>query len=138
MRAETFVENAWYGAGLSADFKARDLQSHVIAGKPIVLWRDDDGTVVAFDDRCVHKRMQLSAGRFLDDGTVECAYHGLCYDSTGTCVKIPSQPGQPISSKAKLKPHRLVRAGRHRLAMARRPGQDRQLPPAAVAGNRQR
>ena len=108
MRAETFVENAWYGAGLSADFKARDLQSHVIAGKPIVLWRDDDGTVVAFDDRCVHKRMQLSAGRFLDDGTVECAYHGLCYDSTGTCVKIPSQPGQPISSKAKLKPHRLV------------------------------
>ena len=102
MRAETFVENAWYGAGLSADFQVRGLQSLVIAGKPIVLWRDDEGTVVAFDDRCVHKRMPLSAGRVLDDGTVECAYHGLCYDSTGTCVKIPSQPGQPISSKAKL------------------------------------
>ncbi len=108
MRAETFVENAWYGAGLSADFQVRGLQSLVIAGKPIVLWRDDEGTVVAFDDRCVHKRMPLSAGRVLDDGTVECAYHGLCYDSTGTCVKIPSQPGQPISSKAKLKPHPVV------------------------------
>jgi phenylpropionate dioxygenase-like ring-hydroxylating dioxygenase large terminal subunit len=108
MRAETFVTNAWYGAGLSVDFPVRDLQSRAIAGKPIVLWRDDDGTVVAFDDRCVHKRMALSAGRMLDNGTLECAYHGLCYDSSGTCVKIPSQPDQPISTKAKLKPHPLV------------------------------
>ena len=104
MRADSYVENAWYAAGLSKDFEAGDLQGHVIAGQPMVVWRTGDGAVAVFDDRCAHKRMPLSAGRILDDGTLECAYHGLRYDSGGTCVKIPSQPDQPIPIRAKLRP----------------------------------
>ena len=103
MRAETYVEDAWYAAGLSKDFEAGGLQGHIIAGKPVVLWRTEDSTLAVFDDRCAHKRMPLSAGRLREDGTLECAYHGLCYDSAGNCVKVPSQPDQPIPKRAKLR-----------------------------------
>jgi len=108
MTANTFVVNTWYVAGFSDEFPTKTLQGHRIAGKPVVMWRTDSGKVVAFDDRCVHKRMPLSAGRLLDDGMLECAYHGFCYDHGGYCVRIPAQPDGPIPSRAKLKPFPVV------------------------------
>ena len=108
MIANSLVLNAWYVAGLSKEFEPGDLQGHVIAGKPIVIWRTTEGKVAAFDDRCVHKRMPLSAGKLLEDGRLQCAYHGLCYDAGGNCVKIPSQPNGPIPTRAKLRPYPLI------------------------------
>ncbi len=108
MTANSLIRNAWYAAGLSRDFAPGDVQGHVIAGRPVVFWRTADGRVVAFDDRCVHKRMPLSEGRLLDDGCLECAYHGLRYDSDGRCVRIPSQPDKPIPARARLRPFPLA------------------------------
>ncbi|MEO5694966.1 MAG: aromatic ring-hydroxylating dioxygenase subunit alpha [Usitatibacter sp.] len=98
------VANCWYVAGFSEQFKPRNLHGKTIAERPIALWRGDDGKMVAFDDRCVHKRVPISKGRFKTDGTVECMYHGLCYNGEGKCVLIPSQLEGPIPSKAKLHP----------------------------------
>jgi vanillate O-demethylase monooxygenase subunit len=108
MKADTFVQNAWYVAGMSQEFKVNDLRGMVITKKPIVIWRGKDGKVVAFDDRCVHKRMPLSCGKILDNGAVECAYHGFAYDTSGKCVSIPSQMDLAIPSRAKLKPYPVV------------------------------
>jgi phenylpropionate dioxygenase-like ring-hydroxylating dioxygenase large terminal subunit len=105
MIANSFVTNAWYVAGRSSNFETNKLHGMVIVKKPFVLWRALDGKVVAFDDRCVHKRMPLSCGKIMADGNLECPYHGFTYDSTGQCVKTPSQPDHPIPSKAKLKPY---------------------------------
>ncbi|MBA3590303.1 Rieske 2Fe-2S domain-containing protein, partial [Methylibium sp.] len=80
MKANSFVQNAWYVAGMSSEFETRQLRGMTIAKRPIVIWRADDGSVVAFDDRCVHKRMPLSCGKLLENGTLECAYHGFTYD----------------------------------------------------------
>jgi nitrite reductase/ring-hydroxylating ferredoxin subunit len=68
----------------------------------MVVWRTADGTMAALDNRCAHKRFPLSEGRLMPDGSLECAYHGLCYDTKGVCVKIPSQPGQPIPPQARV------------------------------------
>ena len=65
MIANSFVTNAWYVAGTSAEFATNKLHGMVIAKKPVVIWRTSDGKVVAFDDRCVHKRMPLSCGRLM-------------------------------------------------------------------------
>ena len=108
MIANSLILNAWYAAGLASEFPVGELQGHIIGGKPIVMWRGADGEVVAFDDRCVHKRMPLSAGRLLDNGLLECAYHGLCYNTEGTCVKIPSQPDGPIPARARLRPYSVI------------------------------
>jgi phenylpropionate dioxygenase-like ring-hydroxylating dioxygenase large terminal subunit len=108
MRADTFLTDTWYVAGFSEDFPATKLTGQTIANKPIVMWRDETGTVVAFDGRCAHKRMPLKDGRLLANGTVECAYHGFCYNNVGKCVRIPSQPEGAIPSKAKLRPFPVI------------------------------
>lgn len=104
MNAYKYVKDCWYVAGLSHEFKTAVLTSHKIAEQPLVIWRAADGKVVAFDDRCCHKRFPLSEGRFLDNGLLECAYHGLCYDATGKCVKIPAHPEGNIPPQARLRP----------------------------------
>jgi phenylpropionate dioxygenase-like ring-hydroxylating dioxygenase large terminal subunit len=83
------IRNAWYAIGLSGEFE-RKLRGEVVAGRPIVVWRADRGEVVALDARCAHKRFPLWEGKLLDDGSLECAYHGFAYDAEGRCVAIPA------------------------------------------------
>jgi len=66
MAADLMVKNAWYVAGLAHEFPAQQLQGQVIAEKPLVMWRTTAGSVVAFDERCRHKRMPLSQGRLVE------------------------------------------------------------------------
>ena len=103
MAGDVLVRNAWYVAGLSKEFPRQQLQGQVIAEKPMVVWRTGDGAIVAFDERCCHKRMPLSAGRFIEGGLLECAYHGLCYDASGRCVRIPSHSDGRIPPQARLR-----------------------------------
>jgi phenylpropionate dioxygenase-like ring-hydroxylating dioxygenase large terminal subunit len=103
MPKQPLVRNTWYVAGLSSEFAIEALCGQIIAEKPVVLWRTRDGAMVAFDDRCVHKRMPLSAGRFIEDGLLECAYHGLCYEAGGRCVRVPSHPDGHIPPRAQLR-----------------------------------
>jgi vanillate O-demethylase monooxygenase subunit len=99
-----YVTNCWYPVGFSAEFKPGELQGHKVANKPFVMWRSmQDGQVVGFDDRCCHKRFPLSESTLLEDGTVQCAYHGLRYDTSGQCVAIPAQPDRPIPPQARLR-----------------------------------
>lgn len=104
----SYIRNCWYAAGLSSEFPVEKLTGHVICKRPIVLWRTKPGHVVAYDNRCAHKRFPLSKGRIMADGTLECAYHGLRYDMTGKCVLIPSHPSGPISPQAKVKPYPVI------------------------------
>jgi len=103
MAADVLVKNAWYVAGLAHEFQVQRLQGQVIAEKPLVMWRTATGSVVAFDERCCHKRMPLSQGRLVEGGLLECAYHGLCYDATGRCVRVPSHPDGHIPPAARLR-----------------------------------
>ena len=106
--ANSFVQNAWYVACMSAEIQRNEKQGHRICNKPILIWRTAEGKVVAFDDRCVHKRMPLSCGKILGNGNLECAYHGFTYNGNGQCVAIPSQDDGVIPTRAKLKPYPVV------------------------------
>ena len=103
-----YVRDCWYVAGLSHEFEKNTLTGHKIAERPIVMWRNEEGKVVAFDDRCAHKRFPLSKGRLMSDGTLECAYHGLRYNDQGKCVLIPSQPEAVIPKQAKTDPFPVI------------------------------
>ena len=104
MKPEFVIRNTWYVAGLSADFPMETLSGQVIAKRPIVMWRTKQGRVVAFDDRCAHKRFPLSKGRLMPDGTLQCAYHGLRYDASGAVVQVPSLSSGPIPRRARTVP----------------------------------
>ena len=104
----SYIRNCWYVAGLSKEFEPGKLTGHKFANRAVVMWRTKEGKVVAFDNRCAHKRFPLSEGRLMADGTLECAYHGLRYNDTGRCVAIPSHPDGSIPAQAKINPFPVV------------------------------
>ncbi len=85
-----FLRNCWYIAGWSRDF-GRQLKAEMILGERIVLYRKENGDPVALENACPHRKLPLSEGRLVGD-EVECGYHGLTFDCSGTCVAAPTQP----------------------------------------------
>src|SRR5512134_1088063 len=101
-----FLRNAWYAAGFSDEF-GRALLARTFLSEAVVLYRTEDGRPVAFEDRCAHRRLPLSMGRLVGD-EIECGYHGLVYDCSGTCVKIPGQPRASIPPGARVRSYPVV------------------------------
>ena len=64
----------------------------VLAGEPIVLFRDNVGEVGALIDRCPHRGVALSLGRVGSDGCLECPFHGWRFDTAGVNRRVPLNP----------------------------------------------
>ena len=85
-------------------------ESEEVANKPfgtvlldirVVVYRSG-GKVSAALDICPHRGAQLSNGEMVD-GNLQCPYHGLRYDGSGVCTRIPAQkPDAPIPSHMRL------------------------------------
>jgi phenylpropionate dioxygenase-like ring-hydroxylating dioxygenase large terminal subunit len=97
-----FIKNCWYVAATASEL-GRTLLQRWIAGEPVVLYRTEAGEPVALDDRCPHRRASLAKGQLVGD-TVQCGYHGICFDATGRCVHIPGQEQIPAGMKARRHP----------------------------------
>ncbi|KPQ36362.1 MAG: ring-hydroxylating dioxygenase 2Fe-2S subunit [Phormidium sp. OSCR] len=65
--------------------------------REFVIWRCGD-RILAWDDRCPHRGARLSGGTVEDRG-LRCPYHGLVFNSQGTCVEVPASPGWTPSSQ---------------------------------------
>lgn len=87
----TYLRNTWYAAAWSEDIAPKAMFARTIAEEPLVFFRDDDGGLVVLQDRCPHRFAPLSLGR-LDGTVVQCRYHGLSFDRTGTCIANPHGP----------------------------------------------
>lgn len=83
------VRNCWYIAGWSHQI-TREPQQRMLLGEPVVLYRREDGTPVALEDRCVHRLAPLSLGRVEGD-RIRCLYHGFQFDADGKCRDVPGQ-----------------------------------------------
>ena len=97
-----YLRNSWYVTAWDHEISHEPL-ARTILGEPIVLWRTDDGSAIAFEDRCCHRHAPLSAGKVLGD-RLQCGYHGLTFDRTGLCVEVPSQDMVPPAARIKSYP----------------------------------
>jgi vanillate O-demethylase monooxygenase subunit len=97
-----YVRNAWYVAAWDHEV-TRTMKRRILLDEPVVLYRKDDGAPVALEDRCCHRQAQLSMGKLVGN-IVQCPYHGLQFDPTGKCIKVPSQDLVPKSAKVKAYP----------------------------------
>lgn len=52
--------------------------------QPLLIKRFKNGTLVAFERYCSHMGADLSMAKEVSD-TIQCAFHGLCFDASGTC-----------------------------------------------------
>jgi len=53
-----------------------------LAGRSLVLFRDNEHRIGALEDTCPHRRMRLSLGR-VERGRLQCPYHGWTFDTCG-------------------------------------------------------
>jgi vanillate O-demethylase monooxygenase subunit len=97
-----FLRNYWYVAASDSEIGRKPLP-RMILGEPVVFFRTEDGKPVAFEDRCAHRHLPLSMGKLVGDH-LQCHYHGLRFDSTGRCVRIPGQDRIPAAAKVKTYP----------------------------------
>jgi vanillate O-demethylase monooxygenase subunit len=99
-----YVRNAWYVAAWDHEL-SRSMLRRIILEEPVVLFRSTEGKPVALEDRCCHRQAPLSMGKLVGN-VVTCPYHGLQFDTTGRCIKVPSQ--EKIPSNAGVKSYRVV------------------------------
>jgi phenylpropionate dioxygenase-like ring-hydroxylating dioxygenase large terminal subunit len=83
----------WWVAALS-DEVGEPLLGRWLLDTPVLLFRKQDGTVSAIEDRCPHRSAPLSLGCRKGD-TIECGYHGFTFDSDGSCIRVPSMTAPP-------------------------------------------
>jgi vanillate O-demethylase monooxygenase subunit len=69
------------------------------------------GRVTVLPDRCPHRGAPLSLGSIKGGAFLQCPYHGLCFDSHGSCFAAPDATASTIPRLALALPEALVWRG---------------------------
>ena len=98
-----FLRNHWYVAASAPEIGRKPFR-RIIMNEPVVFYRTEDGTPIALEDRCPHRRLPLSMGKLVENDVLQCHYHGLRFDRTGACVRVPGQDMIPATARVKTYP----------------------------------
>jgi phenylpropionate dioxygenase-like ring-hydroxylating dioxygenase large terminal subunit len=99
-----FIRNEWYVAAWAHEVGRAPLARR-ICNDPLVMFRDADGKVGALEDRCCHRATPLRLGTVIEQG-LQCGYHGLVFDRSGRCVRVPGQ--ELIPERARVRSYPVV------------------------------
>lgn len=83
-------EDFWYIVAPSEQLTPKAVISRTVLNEWLVIFRDVEGNPVALQDRCLHRNSRLSAGK-LQNGEIQCPYHGWKYDAAGNVVDVPAE-----------------------------------------------
>lgn len=84
-----WLKNFWYPAAFSADIDSSTMIPFDCFEEPWVLFRGTDGKPGCIRDECAHRACPLSLGT-VNNGRIQCPYHGWEYSTGGVCEKMPS------------------------------------------------
>ena len=92
----------WHPVAFSSEVEDKPFKARLL-DVDLVVYRTVDG-IAAAKDICLHRGAALSLGWMDEDcKNIICPFHGLHYDHTGQCTKVPSMdPSKPIPSSIKL------------------------------------
>ncbi len=82
------IRDQWYVV-LDSDQVRNKPMGVTRMGEKLVFWRDAEGKLACFVDRCVHRGVELSKGKLIH-GHLQCPFHGFEYDASGRVVLIPA------------------------------------------------
>jgi nitrite reductase/ring-hydroxylating ferredoxin subunit len=88
--------------GKSADLAIGAMRSVEVGAKRVVVFRSNNGTVSALEDRCSHAEVRLSSGTFEPGvGEVVCPAHGARFNvCTGKHLCMPAVTGVKVYTVA--------------------------------------
>lgn len=73
-----------------AEIEPGHLKAFAIGDTDLVLFRHQDGSVSALEDRCSHANVPLSEGEFCE-GRIHCIAHGASFDArSGRNLSMPA------------------------------------------------
>lgn len=98
----SYVLNTWYPAAWSRDIQ-QGLNKRRVVEQDIVLYRTRQSEVVAMEDMCPHRFLPLSMGKLKGD-SIECGYHGMTFNCSGQCIRVPGQRTIPPRAKVRTYP----------------------------------
>lgn len=96
------LTDLWYLALPGGKLARGKTMPVTLLGQTLLLGRDAQGGVFALLDFCPHRGIPLSDGTF-DGTTIECCYHGWCFNTQGVCTKIPSLTDEDKVEPGKIK-----------------------------------
>jgi phenylpropionate dioxygenase-like ring-hydroxylating dioxygenase large terminal subunit len=83
------IPNQWYAVLESSELPRNKPIGVTRLAEKLVFFRDSKGEPVCLKDHCCHRGAALSKGKVIG-AHIQCPSHGLEYDGTGRCVKIPA------------------------------------------------
>lgn len=83
------LKNFWYPVAFSADLKDDTMVPLDCFEEPWVLFRGKDGKPGCVQNTCAHRACPLHLGS-VNEGRIQCPYHGWEYSTDGKCEKMPS------------------------------------------------
>jgi phenylpropionate dioxygenase-like ring-hydroxylating dioxygenase large terminal subunit len=89
-RAAGMNPDYWYAVEWDKNVARGQVKEVVFWKQSIALFRAQDGTLSAIEDRCAHRQLKLSQGH-VEGCQLVCPYHGWQYDGGGKCVRIPHE-----------------------------------------------
>ena len=87
-RAAGLHPDYWYAVESDRALKPGQTREVTFWGRSIALYRGQDGSLAALENRCAHRQVKISLGEVRGCKLV-CPYHGWTYDAEGKCVEIP-------------------------------------------------
>ena len=93
-RARIFMGATWNYLCLEAELaKPGDYRATFVGDVPVIVARDMDGTLAAFENRCAHRGALICPGAGGNGARISCVYHGWTYDLKGNLTAVTFQRG---------------------------------------------
>ncbi|KAJ4841560.1 hypothetical protein Tsubulata_034247 [Turnera subulata] len=83
------LKNFWYPVAFSNDLKDDTMIPIDCFEEPWVIFRGKDGKPGCVQNTCAHRACPLHLGS-VNEGRIQCPYHGWEYSTDGKCEKMPS------------------------------------------------
>lgn len=99
------LPNAWYCSGRADTLRNGGMRAVTLNDEQILVGRDGQGDLFAMRDRCPHRGMALSKGRF-DGDTVMCPFHGWRFGTDGRCRDVPTLSASDSSDFSRIQVQR--------------------------------
>ncbi|XP_074583647.1 chlorophyllide a oxygenase, chloroplastic-like [Curcuma longa] len=83
------LKNFWYPVAFSSDLKDDTMVPIDCFDEPWVIFRGKNGEPGCVQNTCAHRACPLHLGT-VNEGRIQCPYHGWEYSTDGKCEKMPS------------------------------------------------
>jgi len=93
--------DGWYCLEVADALKNGDIQTIKAFGQDLVVFRNSSGVVAVVDPHCPHLGAHLGHGSKIVGDSIQCPFHGFCFDTKGACTK--TGYGTPPPKKAVLR-----------------------------------